>query len=1082
MINFFEIPDYHFDPKWSEEQKFISDVILTSTKINKIDFILLPGDLHNRGLYATDRGGFNELKKIISKWAEVVPVAAIYGTPSHEPAGALDALADIGLVVLHPNTVYGYYRDRQLIKKIDGVPDCVLFGIPEISTSKIQSKLKTSAEEANAAALKQLDRHIVEFITPNRLKYESIPAVAMYHGVVSDYRAENQTDKIITASDIVVHTEILEPANIDRWSLGHIHTPWESSVVFGGYAGFTGFDNNPWGKTNFVPGLNMITIGDGLKKLKRIPYGTPERVKISNPADAVNKNIAYWLESTDPNAQLPTTVHPWSRSTYTPPPKKTVRVNREDLLAAKTLADQCSLMTDDKLKKSIIDKLHLIEQQTRRPKMQKKEFELLSVEICGCILLDEKLVRFDFDKLPIGLIGLQGDNGSGKSSLLAFCSYYPIVIGKDTLSGRPSAIKDFFSGKKSYIKKVFVEKQTGIIHEHHITIKDAKCYCYLFVKNENQLSTTSWSEMMTKCEDIAGPFNDYLLTSFYVQPQQGSLRSGLMDANITTIRDSVLSIAGIDRDAEKNIALNEVKKLKEQFDKIKNWIDGASENNENTEELLNEKKRLSDKILMDELLLAENKKIYQGNKRRLDVLYVKKIKTDNEIDRRHKNEAREHAIIVEIDKIKNEIDELKKMSINIEANKSIIEADDLNRDKKNKLEQYKNSCARIDIEYQNKKNEQDQKNKSIKMDIEFKNKRIKSSEEYILKISSPCKKCGYIDEDIKSEIDKIRTRIDADKSEIENLKTKINNTPIKKGSYPPSPGINDNIKTLNSVDRDLIFKKIQAGQTAENKITHLQARIIAMDGEAEKLKTETYDIDDNVNINYQNVRDVVAKNEKLIESMTSDLSKNKSLYDGYLGRIDRANKIKNKIEEGQIKLKSVKSDLNDWEEIAILLRPNKLPAFELESVLDAIDDRANNIIQSIEEGRYFFETRTQYEGKKSSVDKFDIIITDAETGSERSITRYNPGHKAFFADAYTKALISIRQERSSISFTPIILDEADGPIHPSRINDYYRLQQTYWTGSRVIVVSHNPTSHQYISNQINMEDLKNETINRQAGR
>ena len=69
-------------------------------------------------------------------------------------------------------------------------------------------------------------------------------------------------------------------------------------------------DSNPWGKRDFVPAMNLITDG----KVERLPYGTPMRKKITDPALAIDPTVAYWLVS-DPNP-TPASVHPWSRVTF----------------------------------------------------------------------------------------------------------------------------------------------------------------------------------------------------------------------------------------------------------------------------------------------------------------------------------------------------------------------------------------------------------------------------------------------------------------------------------------------------------------------------------------------------------------------------------------------------------------------------------------------------------------------------------------------------------------------------------------------------------------------------------------------
>src|SRR5690606_2119001 len=149
----------------------------------------------------------------------------------------------------------------------------------------------------------------------------------------------------------------------------------------------------------------------------------------------------------------------------------------------------------------------------------------------------------------------------------------------------------------------------------------------------------------------------------------------------------------------------------------------------------------------------------------------------------------------------------------------------------------------------------------------------------------------------------------------------------------------------------------------------------------------------------------------------------------------------------------------------------KIPAIELELVLDNIDAEASRVIEPFHETRYSFRTETQQQGKAGAVDRFDIRIHDNETGREKSFLENSPGQKAFFADAYTKALVRQRNSRMMRRYDPVIMDESDGPIQPELISSYYEVQRRFWTDNRVLVVSHSPTSHEYIEQVINMEDV-----------
>ena len=361
MIKYLEVPDFHYNPADRETAKIKAEAVYKAATENRVDFIALPGDLFDRPIVATDKGGYNNIRQIVKKWLSVCPVVAVEGTPSHDGKGCYSPLEDLVLTLLKPNLTHKYDREKGVDKGSTGDGhDCLLFGIPELNKKTIQAKLGLSAEQANAEAVKQLTQYVAEYIAPKRLQYKDIPAIVLMHGVVSDSAQINTDDRIIKASDIVIHTEDLEIAQIDRWSLGHLHKPWESAKICAGYAGSSSLT---WGETDFIPAMNMITIEPGYKaKIDRIPYGTPTRKKIFKPLKEYDPQIAYWLYTDDQRAQKPTG-HPLSKITYNEKRKETSRITKEQAANIKGLVDLFKMIDPD-VTDSVLEKVETLETQT----------------------------------------------------------------------------------------------------------------------------------------------------------------------------------------------------------------------------------------------------------------------------------------------------------------------------------------------------------------------------------------------------------------------------------------------------------------------------------------------------------------------------------------------------------------------------------------------------------------------------------------------------------------------------------------------------------------------------------------------
>jgi hypothetical protein len=1092
-MKYLEVPDFHFAPEWADVSIKCAEAVAKAAEEHAVDFIAMPGDIYDHPIMTSDRGGINTLRKIIRKLTNICPVVAVYGTPSHEAPGSLEPLKDVGLVVLEPGKVYGLFVDT--VREIKGAPiqepELILFGIPELNKKNIQAQLGLTAEEANAEAVNLFRKYITEFVSPMRLKYNEIPAVMLMHGNVSDASRENETDIVLRASDIVIHTDDLRPANLDRVSLGHIHTPWESKVISAGYAGSWG---KSWGEVGFKPAMNLVDIlwdthydetgyvGDFEQfdtYITRIPYGTPERRKIIQPLSSYDPAIAYWLNSKDPNATLPDTVHPWSRVTFGETRQETRRVTQEQAATVKTLSDLFRLADPD-VSKSILDKVDTIEDKIGVATHKKVDVSLQNIEVTGCILFSGKTAKLSLADLSNGVIGIRGNNGSGKSSILSFCTPYPLIVGKDTRSGRSSAIKDFFDSPDSKIVKQF--HVNGQVHEHIITIKgahtqSAKVECYLNIDGEPQLDKGTFDEMMTACEQLYGSFNDYLLTTFYVQPLQGKTQAGLMGATMTDIRDLVQSIAGIDRDAEKRHALDRVAELAAEVKRLEAWLTGAQEFEVDPEELKNKIADLEHNMGIIEKEIQDV--ITKGSTAReaLEIAQEKKRKSDAEVEAKQKDDARIFEIAGAISSAEQAIKELsninaaeleKKLADDdaaIANNRKVADITAKNREAFSSWERARDAhIANIRQRNITVKHAYEDDKRSYESKISQVNAVLNSSVE-------KCPNCGYVDPVVLEKIEQAKKELEEYTLHIAGLKepeyeSEEYTTP--KPEPAPAPEL---LPELDEATRRKYQADLAEARKAETTIATYKEKIRALQDEESQLITKTYQIDADATVKVSEAQAIVDDLLNEHRELTSNKASLKANIEQTKANLAKALEVSGKIKQARDDVSKSSADRDDWDYIARMLQPSKIPAIELELVLDTIDAEASRVIEPFHESRYSFRTETQQQGKTGAVDRFDIRIHDNETGREKSFLENSPGQKAFFADAYTKALVRQRNSRMMRRYDPVIMDESDGPIQPELISSYYEVQRRFWTDNRVLVVSHSPTSHEYIEQVINMEDV-----------
>ena len=1090
-MKYLEVPDFHYAKAWADISISCGNAVAKTATDNKVDFIALPADFFDSPIFANDKGGMEIAQGIMERWTAICPVVGIEGTPAHDAPGCYGIFKNMNFTLLKPGKVYGYFSKdfahesfiTDMKKYPVHTPECILFGIPELNKSSIQAQLSLPAEQANAEAVNLFGQYIDEFVGPMRLKYKDIPAVGLLHGAVSDSRQENSTDVILKASDIVIHTEILERANLDRWSLGHFHSPWESEKICGGYAGYPGIDSNPWGKRDFIPGFNFVTIHSDIHtEITRIPYGTSERRKIlitdKDIPVIMDIDVAYWIESEDPEAVLPTNLHPWSRITYIEQQTETRRVTKEEAEKAVTLWDMFKLIDPD-VKPELKEKVDSIPEYKKDKTGNRLDARLGKVIVKGCDLFGGKTVEWNLDELAVGLNQLTGTNGNGdgKSSLLGVCTWFPGIVGKDTKSGRQSALKDFFSGQDSSIEKF--GPVNGKEHHHLITIKGAhtqtpKVECYLYIDGVSQLEKATFDTMFEKCEDLYGNYEDYLLTTFYEQPQQSkNQRSGLMTATMTEARNLVQNIAGIDREKEKRFALDQVADCEKTEQQLTSDINALEKYSEDIDLLKKEIKEKSGNLVIgnDALKIKEESVIM--TKQQVESLQLKKTENEKAKDRRTSKTGQISDISNSIDDAKTEIYSLKTSVASLELNQDSIKEDDENKKLELEYSKLLTEYNRIMNEYNNSIIEQTTIKTEQQNIIDNAETTKQSHNKEIELISEPCPECGYIDPKITQKIDNLNNSITLLD---ESIKMSFDN--IKKLIDIPKPKIIEPVKPIEPVlsesERSSIQESITTGLKAETAIEGLEAAIKKDNVLIQSYNKELIEIiiDTEIDSILLTAEDELSNIRKQYTDTKSNIStlvaEKKSIED----RLKKAKEGAQELKEKKGKLLTSEVNKNGWNYIQKMLNPDKIPALELDIVATKIDEDATKNIEPFLEGRYSYHTETQKPGKNSTVDKFDVMIHDAETGQSFSMFYTNPGNKAFYSDCYIKALIRKRNERQMRSYSPIIYDEADGPVNPKRVKQYYDIQQAYFKDEKVIIVSQKDISASYVEKVFNIEEMK----------
>ena len=1034
-MRYLELADLHYSPARKEDFKNVFQNILNAA--DDVDFCVFPGDLFDRTVYADE--DLNTLLDLMAELLSKVPCCGTCGTPGHENRSMYKSLENIGFVLLEPAVEYGFFKDFG-IKKTNGelVPQVLIYGLDEVTK---KNYIARHPEEKNTSELNYKICNILENIIKNdigakRSRCPEVPSVLVVHGNISDaVDRVAEKNEALKRSEIIIKTEWIKEANITRTSAGHIHQAIEFEKINGGYGGSPAWD---WNSTGFKPSMNLVELDGSGAIVSRIPYGTPERRKIYKPLDKYESYIAYWLEYDGDLNLNPAEhgAHPWSRMTLPEKEKTTRRVDIADV-ENKPLAEIAEIFDKNitKQQKAFLTEAEKIKTAGAE---NARVVQVLSVEVTGCKLFKNHELKINLADIT-GLTQIVGENGSGKSSVLAFCTPYPCVVGKDTASGRVSAIKDFFTDETGSIcKKVSLN---GTLAEHKILLNKGKCECFLTVGGKPVLEKSNFDTMFEKCVEMYGSYEDYILTSFYVQPLQGKTDSGLMTSGNTELRDIVQKIAGINREEEKRYCLDKVNEYEKKIERVTVQIETLETDSEKLADLeislkiknnsLGEVQKEADAL---EKRAEDLKKVYHERKALAD---------ENENKRRKKQELK-----LEIVKKNNEIKDKKSKIADLpQFRKRLQEAEK------------QTALYNLYLEENSRYNAAEAEKQKIlaeveklKADYDYKLKVKETYEHELLVYNKPCPNCGYICEDNKAHIDEINAKIKA----LNIAEPDLNDLRKKYADFMK-------VKKPEAVDRpeniELLRADISEAETAEKAILQLETECDALD----KQEREIIVIDINTDIEEREAQE--AENKCRLKNMELDMLKSECIKLN-----TQVETIKENLKTARELAETNEADIKilaDWKYCADILQANKIPAMELESVLDQIDRTATGNARSYRDQRYIFHTVTQKDGKKSVTDKFDIEILDTVTGAVKSYKEFSVGEKSFLLSAYNKALVEIRKGKSRSEYIPVISDEQDAFIDKDHRAEFYKMLGD----EPILLVSHSPDIENFTESKIDIKDL-----------
>lgn len=1044
-MRFIHIADIHASRERLPQTLHILNTLTERAKQGDIDFILFAGDFWDSTITATKGSGFSDIVSAVRELEKYTYLYFIYGTPTHEPNGSLDAFRSKKTMVI----------DR-MSQISSNEPKCRFFFIPEPRRSEyITASIKETDKHINKSISDYIKRG---FLLPVLGSNKEPPLIVVYHGEVKGAVYQNG---VSASSPTAIPKELLQSLNADYYALGHIHMPQEvfKNAWYSGSACPKDFGETHDGC------YNLVTIENKVTKVEQVSFGFPiyQTYKVNYPFQYPKGD---WSD-----------YHIKLQFDITKEEKKTLDLKQlADEIKAKTNAVSVKLEPtvidiENAPKSEVVKRKAIVEKMTeyakekglKLPKHTKEllqdiqdntliklaypqhSFELLSLSLRGSIGIRDGQHKEDFElnfeKYDDGVVCLIGPNGHGKTTIIENCHPYPCMLTRD------GTLKENFYLKDSHRILVYRD-ENGLYYRISMLIngktKTGKAVYFVETSKDHETWTSlletdgSLDSYKQWVDSTFGSIDVFLRTAFFAKEQT----KGTPDISATTKgeRMELLSkLAGTDYLKEVSvIAREERKDVEKSAEKIKAEIDSYS--------------RYEDIIRQNEQDIISWQNELKGQELSVATLEKEVAELKAKDAEYQKVKAVSEANSALYDQYKKEFDETKPLFEKLEeavsnmsvydkidsANKTVADNAPLIEELMNKSADLNGRINNLTEKVMQKSKEESEKKLSIsKIEAD-----IKLCESQIVKVDEVCPTCGQsISEHKKQEL---LSHITKSQNELSILEKKL-----EKES-----------KTLSEIRKDLKELETERDSLADEK-AKVEGSLVDLQSESQSCADfiesvdevyKEYSYDEAVE-EYQKLSDELDDLQDKMDSivdpeMAEDVSDRlKETEDKLQRELNRKNdiaatiksaekenerykKVLESVAERKKELKELNEKITAYLFIEDAFSNDGIPAIELRESAPEIAEITNKILSESYGNKFTvrFGSTSELKVNRKANEDFNILVYDSENGDEKTIDLVSSGERIWIKQALFYAFSIVQMNRTGFNFRTRLIDESDGSL------------------------------------------------------
>lgn len=1041
-MKFIHIADIHASRERLQQTLHILKSLKDKTESEDIDFILFAGDFWDSTITATKGSGFSDIVSSVRELEKSTRLFFVYGTPSHEPMGSLDAFCSVRTKVFSKFDIGTVSLPERIVK--------IIF-IPEPRRSDF---ISDSTEKTDNAINKYFD----DIISVAKKETSGYSTIVVYHGEVKGAVYQNG---IYASSPTAIKKEKLEFLNAAYYALGHIHLPQEvfKNAYYSGSANPKNFGETHDGS------YNLVSIENSNVKVERISLGLPmyqtiRLIDIKNPVsgDFSGKYIRVQVECTKEdkkNIDIRTLSDEIKKNTNALSVKFDISV-KDDKTAAKSNIPKQKSITEkfvEYAKENLLvvpkGATELVEDIRENTLIKfaypQHSFELISLSLRGAIGIRDGQHKddfyIDFSKFDDGVVCLLGANGTGKTTIIENCHPYPCMLTRNDSLRENFYLKDshrilIYKDENEIYYKISMlidgKNQTGKVSYFAETSKDMKTWSCIPDTDGSLSSYQKW------VDSTFGSIDIFLRTAFFAKEQTKNIPD--IAATTKGERMELLSkLAGIEHIKEvSSIAKDKRKELEDSARELEIEIDSYSKYQEIINSNNTEISSWKDNLKSQKNVIKEIKNRLAELKEKDSVFQKQKLifQTNQLLREQYTNE---------LNSVEQELKTQRKGLTSAEIFKIATDYKSQKETYQKEIDKRQKEISSISASLSDETKRQNELSKEFtKISVALKDYKVQTPE-----INLTCPTCGApLSENKRKELESI---VRCNKIKIQELEQKreVVETELRL--------LNESVadKQANILDvQDIISESRRRQQECDSYLTENQELLNLFPNYDFKELSLKESLNAKKSVELQEKLNKIEQNEH-IEDVSDLLKRTESELQSEIKReadlaanINAAEKENRRYEielaekqEKETLLSKVKGKITAYLFIENAFSNNGIPAVELRNSAPEIAEITNKILAESYGNKFEirFGSTSDLKQKRKVNEDFNIIVYDTENGDEKTIDLVSSGERIWIKQALFYAFSIVQMNRTGFNFRTRLIDESDGSLDGSLRPKYLQM-------------------------------------------